>query len=213
MDTRLLAATIGLLTALIAGCLLPVGTDSTEDRGDGRAQVIIPRHVKTPTYRPRTWAFLAVSAAFGVVFVGLRRPSLPGAYTDLVSSVASAITRDPASVSGYAVRLHPAAQFFAVAYILGIACVARSTLLRRAAILSHVVLYLAISVLVQALMIVAGIATHWLIAPFGVEATLANLLVGGLVVVRLTFTTFVLPRATTVPADRPRWMWDNVLAG
>ena len=213
MDTRLLAATIGLLTALIAGCLLPVGTDSTEDRGDGRAQVIIPRHVKTPTYRPRTWAFLAISAALGVVFVGLRRPSLPGAYTDLVSSVASAITRDPASVSGYAVRLHPAAQFFAVAYILGIACVARSTLLRRVAILSHVVLYLAISVLVQALMIVAGIATHWLIAPFGVEATLANLLVGGLVVVRLTFTTFVLPRATTVPADRPRWAWDNVLAG
>ena len=213
MDTRLLAATIGLLTALIAGCLLPVGTDSTEDRGDGRAQVIIPRHVKTPTYRPRTWAFLAVSAAFGVVFVGLRRPSLPGAYADLVSSVASAITQDPASVSGYAVRLHPAAQFFAVAYILGIACVARSTLLRRVAILSHVVLYLAISVLVQALMIVAGIATHWLIAPFGVEATLANLLVGGLVVVRLTFTTFVLPRATTVPADRPRWAWDNVLAG
>ena len=45
MDTRLLAATIGLLTALIAVCLLPVGTDSTEDRGDGRAQVIIPRHV------------------------------------------------------------------------------------------------------------------------------------------------------------------------
>jgi len=213
VDTRLLAATIGLLTALIAGCLLPVGTDSTEDRGDGRAQVIIPRHVKTPTYRPRTWAFLAVSAAFGVVFVGLRRPSLPGAYADLVSSVASAITRDPASVSGYAVRLHPAGQFFAVAYILGIACVARSTLLRRAAILSHVVLYLAISVLVQALMIVAGIATHWLIAPFGVEATLANLLVGGLVVVRLTFTTFVLPRATTVAADRPRWVWDNVLAG
>ena len=35
-------------------------------------------------------AFLAVSAAFGVVFVGLRRPSRPGAYADLVSSVASA---------------------------------------------------------------------------------------------------------------------------
>jgi len=213
VDARLLAATIGLLLALIAVCLLPVSADSTEDRGDGRAEVAIPRHVKTPPYRPRTWVFLAVTAVFGLVFVELRRPSLPRTYADLVSGVASAITRDPASVSGYAARLHPAAQFFAVAFILGLAVVARSGMLRRIAILSHAVLYIAISVLLQALMIVAGMATHWPIAPFGVEATLANLLVGGLVVMRLTFTTFVLPRATTVPGDRPRWVWDNVLAG
>ena len=213
MDTRLLAATIGLLLALIAVCLLPVSADSAEDRGDGRAEVVIPRHVKTPPYRPRTWVFFAVTAVLGLVFVELRQPSLPGAYADLVTRVASAITRDPASVSGYAARLHPAAQFFAVAYILGLAVVVRSGMLRRIAIVSHALLYLAVSVLLQALMIVAGMATHWLIAPFGVEATLANLLVGGLVVTRLTFTTYVLPRATTVPADRPRWVWDNVLAG
>ena len=213
MDVRLLAATIGLLAALTAVCLLPVSADSTEDRGDGRAEVVIPRPVKTPSYRPRTWVFFAVTAAFGLVFLELRRPSLPGAYTDLVAGLASAITRDPASVGGYAVRLHPAAQFFAVALILGLSVVARSSLLRRIAILSHAVLYIAISVLLQALMIVAGIATHWLIGPFGVEATLANLLVGGLVVMRLAFTTYVLPRATTVPDDRPRWVWDNVLAG
>ncbi|HYB46720.1 MAG TPA: glycosyltransferase [Streptosporangiaceae bacterium] len=213
MDARLLAVTIGLLLALIAVCLLPVSADSTEDRGDGRAEVIIPRHVKTPPYRPRTWVFLAVTAVLGLVFVELRRPSMPGAYSHLVSGVAGAITGDPASVSGYAARLHPAAQFFAVAFIVGLAVVARAGMGRRVAILSHAVLYVAISVLAQALMIVAGMATHWPVGPFGVEATLANLLVGGLVVVRLTFTTFVLPRATTVPGDRPRWVWDNVLAG
>src|SRR3974390_2504232 len=78
VDVRLLAATIGLLAALIAVCLLPVSADSTEDRGDGRAEVVIPRPVKTPSYRPRTWVFFAVTAVFGLVFLELRRPSLPG---------------------------------------------------------------------------------------------------------------------------------------
>jgi hypothetical protein len=165
MDTRLLAATVGLLAALIAACLLPVSADSAEDRGDGRAEVIIRRHVKTSPYRPRTWVFLAVTAVFGLIFLELRRPWMPGAYTHLVTGVASAITRDPASVSGYAARLHPAAQFFAVAVIGGLTVVARSSMLRRIAILSHAVLYIVISVLAQALMIVAGIATHWVVGP------------------------------------------------
>ena len=210
---RLLAATIGLFLTLVTLCLLPVSTDSAEDRGDGRARVVIPRHVKTSPYRPRTWVFLVVSSVLGLLFLGWQRPSLPAAYADVVRAVATAITRDPASVNGYVARLRPAMEFFAVAYIIGIALVARASPARRIAMLSHCVLYLAISVLLQALLIVAGMATGWLIAPFGIEATLANLLVGGLVVTRLTFTSYVLPRATTVSVHRPRWMWDSVLAG
>ena len=79
MDVRLLAVTIGLLAALVAICLLPLSADSAEDRGDGRAQVVIPRHVKTPPYRPRTWIFLAVTAALGWLFLGWQHPSLPAA--------------------------------------------------------------------------------------------------------------------------------------
>jgi cellulose synthase/poly-beta-1,6-N-acetylglucosamine synthase-like glycosyltransferase len=212
MNVQLLAVTIGLFLALVAACLLPVRADGPEDRGDGRTRVVIPRHVKTSPYRPRTWTFLAVTAVLGMLFLGWRRPSLPGAYAGLVRSAAAAITRDPASVDGYVARLHPATEFLAVAYIIGIAIVARASLTRRIAILFHAVLYVAISVLLQALMIVAGMATHSLISPFAIEATLGNLLVGGLVILRLTFTTYVLPRATTVPANRPRWAWDSVLA-
>ena len=102
--------------------------------------------------------------------------------------------------------------FFAWPTIVGIAAVARASLARRVAILFHVVIYIALSVLGQALLIVAGMTTHWLITPFGIEATLANLLVAGLVVIRLAFAIFVLPRATTLPTDRPRWTQDTVLA-
>src|SRR5580704_551775 len=212
MDVPLLAATAVLFVALAAACLLPVSADGTEDYGDGRGQVVIQPPVKTPPYRPRTWIFLGVTAALSLFFLGWRHPSPPAAYAGLVRAVAAAITRDPATVGGYLARLRPATEFFAVAYITGIAITARASLSRRAAILFHAVLYVALSALGQALLIVAGMTTHWLIGPFGVEATLVNLLLAGLVVTRLTFTTYALPRATTVPADRPRWAQDTLLA-
>ena len=212
MDIRLLAATTGLFLALVAACLLPVSADGTEDLGDGRGRVMIPPPVKTPPYRPRTWVFLGLTTLLGLLFLGWQRPSAPAAYAGLVRAVATAITRDPASVNGYIARLRPATEFFAVAYIIGIAMVARASLARRIAMLSHTVLYVALSVLGQALLIVAGMMTHWLIGPFGVEATLANLLLAGLVITRLTFTSYALPRATTLPTDRPRWAKDTVLA-
>ena len=208
----MLVTTIVLFLALILACLLPVSADSVEDKGDGRARVMIPRPVKTPVYRPRTWAFLTVTAVVGLLFLELRRPRLPADYADLVRALASAITRDPVTVDGYIARLHPATELFAVAYIIAMTLVARASMTRRIAILSHVALYVALSALLQALMIVAGMASGWLIVPFGIEATLGNLLVGGLVIMRVTFTSYVLPRATTVPLRRPRWEWDNVLA-
>ena len=209
---RLLAVTIGLLAALVAVCLTAgergqrrgsrrrpdAGSDPAahEDTGLSPAHLDIPRRDRGAR----------------LMFLGWQRPSLPAAYASLVRAVAAAITRDPVAVNGYVARLRPATEFFAVAYIVGIAVVARAGLTRRIAILSHVVLYVAISVLAETLMIVAGMTTGWLIGPFGIEATLANLLVGGLVIMRLTFTSYVLPRGTTVPADRPRWSWDSVLA-
>jgi cellulose synthase/poly-beta-1,6-N-acetylglucosamine synthase-like glycosyltransferase len=213
MNLQLLAVTAVLLIALVAACLLPLSADSPDDRGDGKTTVVIPRHVKTPTYRPRTWVFLGVTAALNAVFLGLRNPMPTAGYADVVKDMATAITRDPATVNGYVARLRPGMVFLAVSYIVGLAVVARASAGRKIAIGFHAVIYVAISVLAQTLMVVAGMATHLLIAPFAIEATLVNLLIGGLVIMRLTFTSYVLPRATTVPCRRPRWRWDTVLTG
>ena len=211
MDIPALLVTAVLLTALIVACLLPVYADSADDRGDGRTDVIMPGYVRTPNHRPRTWAFLAISAVLGLLFLGWKRPSLPQLYSEGVRGVAVALTHDPASVNGYVARLRPALAFFAVAFIISISLVVRTGLGRRLAMLTHVVLYLAMTLLTQALMISIGIATGWLVAPFGIEATLANLLIGGLVIMRMTFTAFALPRSTTVPLVRRDRRWDNLL--
>jgi cellulose synthase/poly-beta-1,6-N-acetylglucosamine synthase-like glycosyltransferase len=212
MDTAMLAATAGLLTAMVGACLAPVGADSAEDGGDGCASVVIPRHCRTPPWRPRTWAFLGVVATLALVFVGWHRPSIPVLYVGMVRAAAVAITHDPAEVNGYVSRLRPATLFLAVAYIIGIALVVRAGLIRRLAMLAHAVLYVAMSVLSHALMIAVGVTTGWLVAPFGIEATLANLLIGGLVIMRLTFSTFTLPRATAIPITRRRRLWEDALA-
>ena len=105
MDIPALLVTAVLLTALIVACLLPVYADSADDRGDGRTDVIMPGYVRTPNHRPRTWAFLAISAVLGLLFLGWKRPSLPQLYSEGVRGVAVALTHDPASVNGYVARL------------------------------------------------------------------------------------------------------------
>jgi cellulose synthase/poly-beta-1,6-N-acetylglucosamine synthase-like glycosyltransferase len=210
MDMPLLAATIGLLVALGGACVMPTYADSADDLGDGLAAVEIPKHVPTSRFRPRTWAFMGTTALLGLVFLGWQRPSLPGLYIGAVRDVAVAITRNPATVSGYAARLHPAFLYLTVAYMVSIALVVRAKPARRLVMLSHAVLYVAMCALTQALMITVGITTGLLVGPFGIEATVANLLIGGIVVLRLTFTSFALPRATVLPMTRRRWMWDNV---
>src|SRR5271166_4573486 len=125
MDMALLAGTAGLLAALAAVCLFPLRADSADDRGDGRASVVIPRPVRTSRFRARTWAFLVIAAGLGLIFLGWQRPSPPLLYADAVRGIATAITADPASVNGYIARLRPATLLLAVAYIAGIGLVVR----------------------------------------------------------------------------------------
>ena len=58
---------------------------------------MIPGYVRTPNHRPRTWAFLAMAAVLGLVFLGWERPSLPRLYSEGVagSRWPSPTTRPP----------------------------------------------------------------------------------------------------------------------
>jgi glycosyltransferase involved in cell wall biosynthesis len=209
MDMSLLAASIGLLAVLACACVLPVYADSADDLGDGMATVILPKHVPTPRFRPRTFAYLGIAALLGLLFVGWQRPPIPLLYIGAARDVAVAITRNPAAVNGYVARLHPAFLYLTVSYMAGIALVVRASAARRLVMLAYVPLYLAMTLLAQVLMIIVGVVTRLPVGPFGIEAGLANLAVGGLVVLRLTFTSFALPRGTVLPITRRR-AWDNV---
>jgi hypothetical protein len=137
MNISLLGVTAAMLSALVAACILPQRAEAGDDAGDGRSVVLIPRPVPTTRHRPRTWTFLAVTAALGLVFAGWRRPGFPQLYAGAVRAVAVAISRDPAGVNGYIARLRPATLFLAVAYIVGISLVVRADIGRRLVMLAH----------------------------------------------------------------------------
>lgn len=201
-----------LLVGLIALCLSPLLSGTADDHGDGRTTVHIPQYTRTPPTRPRTIVFFLVSAALCVAYVGWQSPSPSDAFENLVGRLASYLTADPAGVSGFVAKLQTASQLLGVSFLLGLAVVARATLARRLLIAAHILLYLALTVLAEALMIDIGVETGWPVQPFAIEATLMNLALGGLVVARVMFTSFYLPRPTTTPNRRPRWIADTVLA-
>ena len=214
MNMPLLAATIGLpgwSWRWPACCRSPRTAPTTA--ATAGLTVLIPRHVPTPRFRPRTWSFLGIAAVLGLVFVGLAADLDPAVYAGAVRAVAVAITRNPATVNGYTARLRPATMFLAVAYIVGIAAVRRAGLARRL-VHAGACAPLRSAVAARARAHDRRRASRPGLAGllFGIEATLINLFVGGVVVTRLTLTRFVLPRARPC-RGAPSWPWGSVPAG
>ena len=210
MNPGLVGVFVTLLLS-IGYCLQPVIAGPMEDAGDGRTRVRIKPYVKTSPMRPRTIVFFITAAILGLVFIGMQQPSPALVLAALVGHLAVAVTGNPAGVGAFVNRLEPASQVLAISYIVGLALVTRATLGRRIAILAHVVLYVAMTGIVDTLLIALALRTGWPVGPFAIEATAVNLLVGGLVVLRVTFSTFVLPRPTLIAKDRPKWWWDTIL--
>jgi len=191
--------------------LTPLFTGHTGDRGDGLAQVVIPKPAKTPQNRPRTWLFLILVLALTGLFLTWQGPSPQGFYAGVVSDLAQGVTGSPSRVAGYITRLHPASQFIGVCFLGLLAFTIRASIGRRLVVLLHTVLYLALSAVAQALTIVVGIATALPIGPFGVEALAINAAVGGCVMMRMIFVTFELPKESRLSRTRPRYPWDSAL--
>ncbi|HVX43161.1 MAG TPA: glycosyltransferase [Mycobacteriales bacterium] len=192
-------------------CIKPLFAGTPEDRGDGKTEVLIPNYVKTPTYRPRTWVFMGISVVVAVLMTGWRDPQPLGVYRSVVQRLVFMVTGEHSVSAGYSNAIQASSQFFAVATLLGMAVVVRATPGRRALILAHIPAYLVMTALAQTLLIAIGMGTDWPIGPYGIEATLLNLLIGGVVTLRATFTTFILPGPTSVPNRRPIWIWDSII--
>jgi cellulose synthase/poly-beta-1,6-N-acetylglucosamine synthase-like glycosyltransferase len=198
--------------ALLAVICRPLTADGTEDRGDGLGVVRIPRPTKTPSTRPRTWAFLLAVVVLTVALVGLRNPSLFGGYQTLVRLLGVAVTGSPTRTASLVERIHPTLTFLIALYFLALAAVMRGDVGRRWVLAAHAVLYLATNIVLQAGIVGLAVGVSPLARPFGFESLVLDLVLGALVNARAIFTTFVLPRGTALAKTRPAYRWDTVLA-
>ncbi|WP_033822083.1 glycosyltransferase family 2 protein [Kitasatospora sp. MBT63] len=171
------------------------------DRGSGRV-------VRLPPFRrpslPRALAFLSVAAAVSTAIVAVRHPRLDQAYHSLVADVLSAADGDPHLAAAYAHSLPPLVPAAVVGYLITVAVVLPATPGRRLMILAHAPVFLGMSVLAECCAALLATATGLPLGPVPLVALVLQSTLGYLLVYRLAFTTFRLPRPTPLPARRRR---------
>jgi cellulose synthase/poly-beta-1,6-N-acetylglucosamine synthase-like glycosyltransferase len=198
-----LAADFAILMIVVRWPLSRRFDDS--DTGDDR--VVVLKSIRRPQLSRSLW-FLAVAISICLLVVVLRHPTVGQWYFLLVDGVLNA-AHSGAFV--YAHSLPPLVPAAEVCYVVSVALTARATFGRRLMILAHAPLFVAVSVLVESFAALLAGAVRLPLGPVPIVTLLLQYTVGYLMVYRLSFTTFQLPRPTTLPIRRRGDWRDNLL--
>lgn len=206
----------GLFVLLCDGFVLSVVVLSAMPRSYDHSDAGFGQVVSmTPPLRPsyaRCAAFLGVSLLVSALLIGFRSPDPTRAYHHLVAALMSSAVRDPATVDGYTKALLPVFQVNLVAFALALATVLDATIGRRVAIVVNAALFLIFSAVLDALLGVLIAVTAFPVGPAPLAELLIQYALAGVMLLRLVFTSFQLPRTTPVPMLRSAdWASDLVL--
>ncbi len=181
-----------------------------DDSDQGAGQMVRLPPVRRPSL-PRLLGFLLVGAAVSTLIVALRHPQLIQAYDSLVSDTLAATNSDAHLDSLYALSLPPLIPAAVVGYLVTIAVVLPATPGRRLMILAQAPLFVALSVLADCFTALLGVATGMPLGPVPLLALVLQSTLGYLLIYRLTFTTYRLPRRTQLPSLRRGDWHDNLV--
>jgi cellulose synthase/poly-beta-1,6-N-acetylglucosamine synthase-like glycosyltransferase len=198
-----LAADFALLMLVTAWPLSRRFDDS--DQGTDRF-VKLPA-VRRPSIRRALW-FLCVAASVSVLMVALHHPRPAQSYYLLVDTVLAKAHTDATTISHGLPPLIPAAE---LCYLTAIAVTARATVGRRLMIIAHAPLFIVVSVLVDCFAVLVTGAAHLPLGPIPILDFMLQYTVGFFLLYRLSFTTFRLPKPTTLPILRRGDWRDNLL--
>jgi cellulose synthase/poly-beta-1,6-N-acetylglucosamine synthase-like glycosyltransferase len=193
----LLLATMAMLIVVIWQPLNRRFDDS--DKGTDRL-------VKLPPFRKpsngRLVAFFGVGLVVSTVIIGMHHPQPLQVYQGTVASLVRAVDRQPATATVFAQHLTPLVPAAVVGYLVTMALVLPATLGRRLMILAHAPLFIAVSALSDTFVGLAEVSFHIPSAVVPVLTVYLEYLLGFMMVFRLTFTTYALPRVTRQPVGR-----------
>ena len=208
--------TKGLVFLLIDALVLAVivlkpMTRNYDDSDRGSGSVVVMKPPLRPSYK-RCAVFLVVGFVVSAVLIGLRSPNLTDAYHNVVTQLMLSVVHDPSAVDGYAKSLLAVFQVSVLAFGIGFAVAFRASVPRRIVILLNVVLFLVISAVVDAFFGIFVVVTGFPLGPTPVVSLLIQYLIAGIVLFRVAFTSFQLPRKTQLPLQRgSNWRDDFVL--
>jgi len=195
------------LVCLIALILLTLRPRFQDDRGDGKGKVILP-----PPARPNTARLAAVLLLFLLLSLLVATYHVYGAavYDSAVLHLALWVYPSPTNLNPYYTHLEPSFRLMLAGSFFALALVVRSDPVRRLAMAVHSLLYLAIAIPTDSLLISWGAATHLPIGLYGVEGLGINVAIAGLAALHLFFTTWQLPRPTVIPVTKGVRRRDNI---
>jgi cellulose synthase/poly-beta-1,6-N-acetylglucosamine synthase-like glycosyltransferase len=197
-----------MLLAIVVLWPLKRGFDDS-DKGEGQ-RVVLPR--PRPVSLWRTASFLAIAAVLGAVVIGMRRPNLLVAYSNLVQGATNLVVRAPALVGPYVHSVAPIVPLASLTYAVSFACVLRASPGRRLMVVAHGLLLLVVSAAAETVLSVGGVVFHVSQGPHFVMILVTQMLVAFVVLFRLSFTTFQFPRVTPIPRLRATDGPDSILA-
>lgn len=191
-----LAAIICLLGTAIAWVFWSVRHHPSVDCGDGLGSVQID--LPHPAKLGRLILFFSAIAVYAVVVVAARG-ELRSLYTGVVLNLGQWVLPVPGAIAPYSNHLETGLRFMIAGAMLSLAVVIPATPGRRVAIALHAGLYLGMAVLLDCLVIVLSATTRFPVAYVGIEGIILNMILWSTVMLRVFFTTFVLPRPSQVP--------------
>jgi cellulose synthase/poly-beta-1,6-N-acetylglucosamine synthase-like glycosyltransferase len=203
---EMLAASIAVVGLLV---LLPLRR-SFDDSDKGRGNVVVlppPRAVSLW----RVGAFTVLCLVGSTALIALRSPDLSSVYRSVVSRLTVLVVPEPAVVEAYTSSLRPIIPIAVIAFVVAIAATLGSTPGRRFVLLLHAPLALAASVLADTCLAVFGLETHLPLGPFPMVSILFHYLIAYTLMMRLTVTTYQLPRPTQLPIRRSGNFADNAI--
>jgi cellulose synthase/poly-beta-1,6-N-acetylglucosamine synthase-like glycosyltransferase len=192
--------------------LRPFSRSYDDDSDKGSGNLVVMKPPLKPSYK-RCGVFILTSLAVSVVIVGLKTPNLSDAYHNLVTELLLSVIPDPSVVDGYANSLLPVFQVSVLSFGLALAVSFRASLGRRVMILLNVALFLLVSAVVDAFFGIFVIKTGFPLGPTPVVNLLVQYTIAGVVVSRVAFTSFRLPKKTQLPIGRhkPTDLIDDVV--
>jgi cellulose synthase/poly-beta-1,6-N-acetylglucosamine synthase-like glycosyltransferase len=195
------------LVCLIALILLTMRPRSWDDRGDGKAKVILPPPARPNTSRLTAFLLLLLMLSLLVATYHVYGAAI---YDSAVLRLALWVYPSPASLNPYYTHLEPSLRLMLAGSFFALAPVVRSDPLRRLAMAAHSLLYLAIAIPTDALLVSWAASTRLPIGFYGLEGVGINLAIGGLALIHLFFTTWQLPRPTVIPVTKGVRRRDNL---
>lgn len=190
--------------------LRPLFVDHGDDRGDGLADVRIPPpRAVNPL---RTGWFFGLLVVLSLATIIWRSP-IETFYREAVMACAQLVLHRPTLVDAYVARLHPETRVVVASYFAALALSLRATPGRRLVVLGHAALYLILTIAVDATVLCVGAATGLPIRSYALESTFIVIASGVLIMARLIFTSFTLPRPTRLPRTRSRAWRDSAVLG